>query len=742
VSAEGTDEGSSAAGDRGASSRPTRSLAFLDTLGVPQAARRRLAGLRIGVVGLEGHGAHAASTLAASGVGTLLLVDPYPCQAGNLALMPFVGRDAVGLPREQALKAAIEARGTAARLELGGGGAVTREGVDALVSDCHLVIGGFGGGLLSAQYWLNGASLRHGVPALYAELNGHVALVGPLVLPGQTACFMCWRMRTVACAASFSDAMAREELLEHERRPALHERATVPALAPYAGGLAALEALKSLLFVGPGTLAGRVHEFDALAHRTEVHTVLQVPDCPRCKGARPWRRAPPALDELTRSARGGDGLLSAEPSLVSRRCGVVSAFQRFPKDPSEPARPYLFAAAIANHRFVEGPGPEHLGFSGKGMTPTDARASALGEAVERYSGACWLEEEILRGRRDELGGPSLDPRELVLYEPAQYAILPYAPYEDTTTMGWVPARSIVSGEETLVPALAVFMGYQPRSREEYLFPATSNGLAAHTSLADAVLAAALEVLERDAFLITWMNRLPTWRVVPSGHPDADLVELCAAYRRHDVDLQLYRLPTDNPCHVFMALAVERGDAAGPAVTVGLGADLAAARAARKALLEACQVRPVMRLRMRSAESQSRIGQLLADPHLVTTLEDHALLYADSRARGAFDFLWDHQPTTFDWTVTDVEDGAHLWRLAEHFRSRGGDALAIDVTPPDMARLGLHTARVVVPGFQPLHHGWNGTRLAGRRLADVPHRLGLVDEPTTLERRNDDPHPLA
>jgi hypothetical protein len=50
--------------------------------------------------------------------------------------------------------------------------------------------------------------------------------------------------------------------------------------------------------------------------------------------------------------------------------------------------------------------------------------------------------------------------------------------------------------------------------------------------------------------------------------------------------------------------------------------------------------------------------------------------------------------------------------------------------------------VIVPGFQPIHFGWDEARLGGRRLYEVPHRLGLTAAPTSPQELNADPHPLA
>ena len=47
--------------------------------------------------------------------------------------------------------------------------------------------------------------------------------------------------------------------------------------------------------------------------------------------------------------------------------------------------------------------------------------------------------EIIFRRRSELDGKSLDPHELVLFAPSQYAELRYSAYSDDSVFGWVGA---------------------------------------------------------------------------------------------------------------------------------------------------------------------------------------------------------------------------------------------------------------------------------------------------------------
>ena len=362
--------------------------------------------------------------------------------------------------------------------------------------------------------------------------------------------------------------------------------------------------------------------------------------------------------------------------------------------------------------------------------------------MERYSGAVHSGQEVQYARRSELAAESIDPRELVLYHPSQYSELPYARYDDNR-LGWVPARSLVSSRQVLVPALAVFMNYHAHQDGEFLFPITSNGLATGRTLLEAVWGAAGEVLERDAFMIAWLNWLPARRFSARGHPDPQIAGLAESYFRRCVEIRLYRLPTDHDGAVFASVALEGPGRGGPAAVFGLGADPDPVRASRKAVLEVCQVRPSLRRRLRRPETQTRLGELLDDARRVATIDDHDLLYASHQALPRLGFWLDANEEPFPWTPQPATPPARsLEHLLAWLGASGRDLLYVNLTPPDMAELGLYTARAILPGFQPIDFGWKERRLGGTRLYSLPFELGLRERVAGWDDLNHDPHPLA
>ena len=74
--------------------------------------------------------------------------------------------------------------------------------------------------------------------------------------------------------------------------------------------------------------------------------------------------------------------------------------------------------------------------------------------------------------------------------------------------------------------------------------------------------------------------------------------------------------------------------------------------------------------------------------------------------------------------------------------RGHRVAYADLTTDDVASCGIHVVRTLAAGLQPVHFGWGQERLGGRRLFELPARLGFGSAPRTEADLNPCPHPLA
>jgi len=130
---------------------------------------------------------------------------------------------------------------------------------------------------------------------------------------------------------------------------------------------------------------------------------------------------------------------------------------------------------------------------------------------------------------------------------------------------------------------------------------------------------------------------------------------------------------------------------------------------------------------------------------VRTLEDHPAFLALPERRGEFAFLWGRSETVRLHELPNPSAGdvdRDLDACARALEGRGHRVAYVDLTTDDVAPFGIHVVRALAAGLVPIHFGWGQERLGGRRLFELPQRLGLADGPRVESDLNPCPHPLA
>jgi ribosomal protein S12 methylthiotransferase accessory factor len=379
--------------------------------------------------------------------------------------------------------------------------------------------------------------------------------------------------------------------------------------------------------------------------------------------------------------------------------------------------------------------------SGSGSSRESALAAALGEAVERYSASCPpARDDLVVGSAAQLGREAVAPARFALFSREQYEDdrFPYRPFTDATRVVWTRGRALPGGEPALLPAQLVYLSDAYGAEPVRIATSTSNGLACHATPEEAVLSGLLEVVERDAFMIVWSNRLSLPRLSWDGDE-----ELRAFETRYLAPTGLRHAAVDLSCFwdVPTALGVVRSEEpATAALGVGACAAPTIREAVRKALDEACRVQAwASDLLARDPERE-----FAPDGSDVRDFDDHVHYYADrSRARAA-DFL-DGCAETRD--VGEVEPLAGesvaelISAITRRLAARGSSSYAVDVTAPDIRAAGLTVARVVAPELCALDADHRARFLGGRRRYEAAFELGLATRRLEPADLNSSPHPF-
>lgn len=142
-------------------------------------------------------------------------------------------------------------------------------------SRCIVATSDFGATPAIRQW--NSACIENGWHFLPVILQDLVGWIGPLVIPGQTACYECLRARQNSHMEEPESQRAPEaEAFANQAVLGFH-----PSMASVLGDLAAMELLK---FYGrlPAWRVGNVIEVNLMAPSVTVRKVLKVPRCTAC----------------------------------------------------------------------------------------------------------------------------------------------------------------------------------------------------------------------------------------------------------------------------------------------------------------------------------------------------------------------------------------------------------------------------------------------------------------------------
>lgn len=601
--------------------------------------------------------------------------------------------------------------------------------------------------VLTDDYWNgrlsdhNRAALASGRRWLLARPCGLSLWLGPLFVPGRTACFDCLRPRLERNQFARGFAAQKQGLAAPPPLPS----ARLPATLALAARLLALEAAKVLAGrIDDSPLLGQVLSLDLASLRTQPHQLVRDPFCAAC--GEPTPAAPPAPLELVSRPVAfvqDGGHRSVSPDLTLRR------FQHLVSPITGAVRllePLMQADGIA-HVYVAGHNAalrvDRLDFlkrslrhasGGKGISDTQARASALCEALERDAALFTGREYRITARYHDLGADAIHPNDCMLFSERQYREraawnarrsrfnwVP-EPFDEERPLWWSPVWSLTEGRHRYLPTQYVY--FQAPAADDCAIPycvGCSNGNASGNNREEAVLQGFCELAERDAVALWWYNRLPRAGVDLASFGEPYLLDLVAYYEARGRDVWALDITSDLGLPTFVAIARRRQGE--ERILFGMGCHLDARIALQRACAEMNQMLGAIADMDDPASPRGQLDEETLAWLRGATLADNPYL---APAAGQAPRRRDEFPRL---ASGDLLQDIHYCR--DLVAARGMEMLVHDLTRPGV---GLPAVKVIVPG---LRHFW--ARFAPGRLYDVPAAMGWLPEARTEQALN--PIPL-
>jgi oxazoline/thiazoline synthase len=592
---------------------------------------------------------------------------------------------------------------------------------------------------------LNEQHVAERTPWLLVQPAGMVPLVGPVFTPGKGACWLC-----------LADRMRRNReirgMLDRERARCLVASPLAQEPLGQTGiGLAAVEIAKAIATDFRTELSDHIVSLDLSGAAIVKHYVAARPQCAVCgdKKLRDFHRAAVPVD-LGASGKlvmtsGGYRSVSSRATVarfrrhVSPLTGVVSRLERInvdlPLNTNFIASHNFSAPARSVNQLRAGLGG---GSFGKGSTAEQGEASALMEAIERYSGIFQGDEiRVTKRFTDFEAGEAIPPNDVLLYSDAQQAGSPAsacgaehshadhahgdaahgdpaqddqsppvpARFDPSATVEWSPVWSLRDERFRYLPTGLLYFFYGAG------FTADSNGCAAGNTVGEAIVQGFLELVERDAYAIWWYNRLQRREVDLSQFDDSYIRDLQVQFAEAGRRLWVLDVTSDLGIPTFVSIAhwVKDGK---ENIEFGSGAHFDARIALLRALTELNQFLALGLMGGASGDKSSLDGttplRLDNYPYLTPTGEPAVRLSSDSK----FGRLDVHEQVKACVNIA---------------RQQGLDFLVLDQTRADIE---VPVVRVIVPGLRHFYR-----RFGPGRLYDVPIKLGLRDRPTPEDELN-------
>ncbi|HUO00352.1 MAG TPA: TOMM precursor leader peptide-binding protein [Bradyrhizobium sp.] len=562
---------------------------------------------------------------------------------------------------------------------------------------------------------LNLQRVAEGTPWLLVQPSGAFPLVGPVFDPHKTACWTCL----------FDRMIRNREIKGFLDREATRTVAVSPLVRNMLGQgaieFAALEVAKVIATGFRTELNDHIISHDLLGASVAKHYVAKRPQCPTCGNEKliDPRREPEPI-ELSGGAKlvmtsGGYRTVSSRSTVarfrkhVSPLTGVLTRLERIEAD--LPMNTNFFA----QHNFsapAQSIGQLREGLSGgsfgKGSTAEQAEASALMEAIERYSGIFQGDEiRMMRRFTDFQPEDAIAPNDVLLFSEAQRRPDPSddgeqtapVPFDPSAEMEWSPVWSLRDGRFKYLPTSLLYFFYSGPAA----FQADSNGCAAGNTLEEAIVQGFLELVERDAYAIWWYNRSRRAEVDFSQFNDSYVSDLKAQLADAGRKLWVLDVTSDLgiPTYVAVLHWVQNGQ---ENIEFGSGAHFDKRIAMLRTLTELNQFLSIGLMGGGSGEKPSLDGTTPLH------LPNYPFLIPDNTVR---------IPTISDFGPLDTTRDQVL-ACIEIARCAGLDFLVLNQTRPDVE---VPVVRVIVPGLRHFYR-----RFGPGRLYDIPVKLGLRDGP--------------
>lgn len=401
------------------------------------------------------------------------------------------------------------------------------------------------------------------------------------------------------------------------------------------------------------------------------------------------------------------------------------------KDPHYNDEPKVF---IYGAKFKSKWNDNHNIASGFSFNKELALIKVLGEALERYSLDVYKSHIAIVGTISQINklGRYLDPQNVSPFSKKQLKQKKYGKFiiKKNSRFAWSTGTLLNNNEEILIPSQLISFNHTLIKGEPEILPINSTGTAFGLNFDDALYRSICEIIERDAFMISYLNKLPSPKIDLLSLKDNKINKILKILERYKLDLFVLDLTTDIGVPVFGSLVIDR-TGYGPAVSVGLKAGWETRNCIIGAIEESLMSRNWIR------DNSSKINYELERIKEIETVEQRAFSWFSTQTIQKLDF-WLKNKKVIKVNIKETENNK-LDKTLKLLMQNNISIIYKDIAPKVIKKAGFFVIRCLIPELQPLYLDETYVFLGNKRLYNVPSKLGFIGR--NESDLNKIPHPF-
>lgn len=298
---------------------------------------------------------------------------------------------------------------------------------------------------------------------------------------------------------------------------------------------------------------------------------------------------------------------------------------------------------------------------------------------------------------------------------------------------WVEGKSLFTNKPILIPAQLVFAPYIYLRSEPLIMWPISTGAAAGQTYEDALYKGICEVIERDSFMIAYLNKLPCIKI-DVYNQNRKLKQMFHYLARYKIELHVIDITTDLKITSIAVILVDKAGQ-GPAVVVGLKAGFNVNDTIMGAIEEALMLRGWLRDKFIYLDPDYKRRKI------IQSIDDRAHYWFTTKTIKHLNFwLKSNKLKTIRSNILQSSEN-YLYKALQLLKQKNIDVICFNLTDKKIKKYGYKIVKVIIPASQSLYLDERYAYLGKSRLYEAPVGMKAFKKPKQENQLNKIPHPF-